>query len=205
VEAVITIRADYCRARMAARRRRPRHFPAPSSHCRTRPTATPTASAAPTTRTRGRASRCTLPLMGPIGVRGPAASAERKVARRGRMKRVNIEDAFVGEPTSRQADVEAQDSDEAIVLAVRGAKSSRSSHPARRTRARSASPASSAGRCGSRASASSPSRPTKGRAAPSSRTSPPCCTDVGRNRAPSGCRPSAGSTTWATDGRPATS
>jgi hypothetical protein len=36
------------------------------------------------------------------------------------VKRVNIEDAFVGEPTSRQADVEAQDSDEAIVLAVRG-------------------------------------------------------------------------------------
>ena len=36
------------------------------------------------------------------------------------MKRVNIEDAFVGEPTSRQADTEAQDSDEAIVLAVRG-------------------------------------------------------------------------------------
>jgi CBS domain-containing protein len=36
------------------------------------------------------------------------------------MERVNIEDAFVGEPTSRQADVEAQDSDEAIVLTVRG-------------------------------------------------------------------------------------
>jgi CBS domain-containing protein len=36
------------------------------------------------------------------------------------MKRVNIEDAFVGEPTSRQAAVEADDSDEAIVLAVRG-------------------------------------------------------------------------------------
>ena len=36
------------------------------------------------------------------------------------MKRVNIEDAFVGEPTSRQADAGAQDSDEAIVLAVRG-------------------------------------------------------------------------------------
>ena len=36
------------------------------------------------------------------------------------MKRVNIEDAFVGEPTSRQVDAEAQDSDEAIVLAVRG-------------------------------------------------------------------------------------
>jgi CBS domain-containing protein len=36
------------------------------------------------------------------------------------MKRVNIEDAFVGEPTSRQANDEAQDSDEAIVLAVRG-------------------------------------------------------------------------------------
>jgi len=36
------------------------------------------------------------------------------------MKRVNIEDAFVGEPTSRPANDEAQDSDEAIVLAVRG-------------------------------------------------------------------------------------
>ena len=36
------------------------------------------------------------------------------------MKRVNIKDAFVGEPTSSQAGVEAEDSDEAIVLAVRG-------------------------------------------------------------------------------------
>jgi CBS domain-containing protein len=36
------------------------------------------------------------------------------------MKRVNIEDAFVGEPTSGRADLETQDSDEAVVLAVRG-------------------------------------------------------------------------------------
>ena len=36
------------------------------------------------------------------------------------MKRVNIEDAFVGEPTSGRADLEAENSDEAIVLAVRG-------------------------------------------------------------------------------------
>jgi CBS domain-containing protein len=36
------------------------------------------------------------------------------------VKRVNIEEAFVGEPSPRQAGVEAQDSDEAIVLAVRG-------------------------------------------------------------------------------------
>lgn len=36
------------------------------------------------------------------------------------MKRVNIEDAFVGEPAPSQAGVETQDSDEAIVLAVRG-------------------------------------------------------------------------------------
>jgi len=36
------------------------------------------------------------------------------------VKRVNIRDAFVGEPTSSQAGVEAEDSDEAIVLAVRG-------------------------------------------------------------------------------------
>ena len=36
------------------------------------------------------------------------------------MKRVNIKDAFVGEPTSSQAGVEAEDSDEAIVLAIRG-------------------------------------------------------------------------------------
>jgi CBS domain-containing protein len=36
------------------------------------------------------------------------------------MKRVNIEDAFVGEPSPSQAGVEAQDSDEAIVLTVRG-------------------------------------------------------------------------------------
>jgi CBS domain-containing protein len=36
------------------------------------------------------------------------------------VKRVNIEDAFVGEPSPSQAGVEAQDSDEAIVLAVRG-------------------------------------------------------------------------------------
>ena len=36
------------------------------------------------------------------------------------MKRVNIKDAFVGEPTSSQEGVEADDSDEAIVLAVRG-------------------------------------------------------------------------------------
>ena len=48
------------------------------------------------------------------------ASAERSVAWRYPVKRVNIEDAFVGEPTTRQADVEAHDSDEAIVLAVRG-------------------------------------------------------------------------------------
>jgi CBS domain-containing protein len=36
------------------------------------------------------------------------------------MKRVNIKDAFVGEPTSSQEGVEADDSDEALVLAVRG-------------------------------------------------------------------------------------
>jgi CBS domain-containing protein len=36
------------------------------------------------------------------------------------VKRVNIQDAFVGEPAPSQAGVEAQDSDEAIVLAVRG-------------------------------------------------------------------------------------
>jgi CBS domain-containing protein len=36
------------------------------------------------------------------------------------VKRVNIEDAFVGEPSPSQAGVEARDSDEAIVLAVRG-------------------------------------------------------------------------------------
>jgi CBS domain-containing protein len=37
------------------------------------------------------------------------------------VKRVNIKDAFVGEPTSSsQAGVEAEDSDEALVLAVRG-------------------------------------------------------------------------------------
>jgi CBS domain-containing protein len=36
------------------------------------------------------------------------------------VKRVNIQDAFVGEPTSSQPDIVAQDSDEAIVLAVRG-------------------------------------------------------------------------------------
>ena len=36
------------------------------------------------------------------------------------MKRVNIKDAFVGEPASSQEGVEADDSDEAIVLAVRG-------------------------------------------------------------------------------------
>jgi CBS domain-containing protein len=36
------------------------------------------------------------------------------------VKRVNIEDAFVGEPSPSQPGVEARDSDEAIVLAVRG-------------------------------------------------------------------------------------
>ena len=36
------------------------------------------------------------------------------------MKRVNIEDAFVGEPSPSPAGGEVQDSDEAIVLAVRG-------------------------------------------------------------------------------------
>jgi len=36
------------------------------------------------------------------------------------VKRVNIRDAFVGEPTSSQEGVQAEDSDEAIVLAVRG-------------------------------------------------------------------------------------
>ncbi len=36
------------------------------------------------------------------------------------MKRVNIKDAFVGEPTSSQEGFEADDSDEALVLAVRG-------------------------------------------------------------------------------------
>ncbi len=36
------------------------------------------------------------------------------------MKRVNIEDAFVGEPTSDRAGAEAADGDEALVLAVRG-------------------------------------------------------------------------------------
>jgi CBS domain-containing protein len=36
------------------------------------------------------------------------------------VKRVNIKDAFVGEPTSSQEGVEAEDSDEALVLAVRG-------------------------------------------------------------------------------------
>jgi CBS domain-containing protein len=36
------------------------------------------------------------------------------------VKRVNIKDAFVGEPASSQEGVEAEDSDEAVVLAVRG-------------------------------------------------------------------------------------
>jgi CBS domain-containing protein len=36
------------------------------------------------------------------------------------VKRVNIKDAFVGEPTSSQQGVEAEDSDEAVVLRVRG-------------------------------------------------------------------------------------
>jgi CBS domain-containing protein len=36
------------------------------------------------------------------------------------VKRVNIKDAFVGEPTSSQEGVEAEDSDEAVVLAMRG-------------------------------------------------------------------------------------
>ncbi|HYU20964.1 MAG TPA: CBS domain-containing protein [Chloroflexota bacterium] len=36
------------------------------------------------------------------------------------MKRVNIKDAFVGEPDSSQEGVEAEDSDEAVILAVRG-------------------------------------------------------------------------------------
>jgi len=36
------------------------------------------------------------------------------------MKRVNIKDAFVGEPTASQEGVESEDGDEAIVLAVRG-------------------------------------------------------------------------------------
>jgi CBS domain-containing protein len=36
------------------------------------------------------------------------------------VKRVNIKDAFVGEPTSSQEGVDADDSDEALVLAVRG-------------------------------------------------------------------------------------
>ncbi len=36
------------------------------------------------------------------------------------MKRVNIKDAFVGEPTGGQEGVEAADSDEAVALAVRG-------------------------------------------------------------------------------------
>ena len=36
------------------------------------------------------------------------------------MKRVNIENAFVGEPASGRADLETENSDEAIVLAVRG-------------------------------------------------------------------------------------
>src|SRR5215210_2534716 len=58
--------------------------------------------------------------MEPAGVLGRPSSARRTLAWRCPMKRVNIEDAFVGEPTARQADVEAQDSDEAIVLAVRG-------------------------------------------------------------------------------------
>src|SRR5215212_11545258 len=59
-------------------------------------------------------------LMVPAGPLGRRAPARRSVVWRCPMKRVNIEDAFVGEPTSRQSDVEAQDSDEAIVLAVRG-------------------------------------------------------------------------------------
>jgi CBS domain-containing protein len=36
------------------------------------------------------------------------------------VRRVNIKDAFVGEPTSSQQGVEAEDSDEAVVLRVRG-------------------------------------------------------------------------------------
>ena len=36
------------------------------------------------------------------------------------MKRVNIKDAFVGEPTGGQEELGADDSDEAVVLAVRG-------------------------------------------------------------------------------------
>jgi len=36
------------------------------------------------------------------------------------MKRVNIKDAFVGEPDSSQEGVEAEDSDEAVIVAVRG-------------------------------------------------------------------------------------
>src|SRR3954471_22417233 len=80
----------------------------------------PTASASRTTRTRDGARRCRLPLIERAAVRRRQASAERTMVWRCPVKRVNIEDAFVGEPTSRQADVEAQDSDEAIVLAVRG-------------------------------------------------------------------------------------
>jgi len=58
--------------------------------------------------------------MEPAVVLGRSASAERSVVWRCLVKRVNIEDAFVGEPSPSQAGVEAQDSDEAIVLAVRG-------------------------------------------------------------------------------------
>ena len=48
------------------------------------------------------------------------ASATSTMVWRCPVKRVNIKDAFVGEPTSSQEGVEADDSDEAIVLAVRG-------------------------------------------------------------------------------------
>jgi CBS domain-containing protein len=58
--------------------------------------------------------------MEPAGVLGRSASAERSVEWRCLMKRVNIEDAFVGEPSPRRTGIEAQDSDEAIVLTVRG-------------------------------------------------------------------------------------
>src|SRR5215212_11374045 len=59
-------------------------------------------------------------LMVPAGPLGRRASARRSVVWRCPMKCVNIEDAFVGELTSRQANDDAQDSDEVIVLAVRG-------------------------------------------------------------------------------------
>jgi CBS domain-containing protein len=58
--------------------------------------------------------------MEPASVLGLSAKVKRTVVWRCPVKRVNIEDAFVGEPSPSQPGVAAQDSDEAIVLAVRG-------------------------------------------------------------------------------------